>query len=1002
MKLVEKVITGYATTHTNVYQYEDSSFTWSDDIPNAFDWSPSNMSWRDSSASANVWWYVSSNYQWYLDGIGTFKSFLDDNFNDAYGGVGTEYTNFSCIPDGSELKRIDFLVRSSLPKYYTESVGYYKDGSRVSSEEYIDMKSLSSSGVTMTENRVVSGTVYNHTGHRFVKQNDGKFYLLNYTDDAIITTKTYGSWTTDDFKRGAFTARVRCKSNSNSANTDYWYLYSFSVKLYCSIPQYEVKVSTTKGGTATEGGDFFPNKVATITASPSSGYKFKYWNINGTPSGNTNTTLSLTVSADTTVEAVFEREACILYDTIFGYKNWVESGITSDSCEVTNITDEGFTLKSLHEGNDGYTNESPVFRVQANKKYIIEFDCEGTGWEVVVFFYPGENSPWNSLKVATEKSTLFETPGDCTYISIRVDANALGNVIRISNIRIYPMEYPYMSRTVGATQRTNFQTLCLPDRVVRDGYLFDGWNTKIDGSGTQYTENTEFPERATTLYSQWLLPIMFRGKFAKSIHNEGKFTDNMQLGDKVFPENPLYVPVKFLNYDGSVLHTKNVLFGHKFDSSKENVTDPVKPSDEEYSYQFSGWEHYSGSVKEIINILPKFTATHLKYSIKFGYYDKNNNLVVINEQKLKYKETPETPNPYRQDELIEDKYYIYSFFRWDSTIAPVEGDKVYIAEYTETVLNTYVLTWNIRDTMIDTRCPVSYIAQPPAGYALGDEFMHSDNKKYRVTGYTPALAIVEADRTYTILNEILKFTVTWKVGTQTESTIYEYGEVPTPPDRFQVGTTIIDGDYEYTIKEWNVSAVTGTITYEPVFRLVQTVYGQISAFPTKVGARSFGTSVSDAFLTGNGSGSIYGGTWSGSSCDLYGMDFTSIRNLQDLEITSISFLTNGCRSSSDSTNSGVYIAFIKDFSTSSNYPSEFTDLGDGTKKVVDYGGEDTTVQTLIYSGWPETVKWINSNKNGFFNGLTSATFGIYLSVSRFTIYYIRVIVDYKYKEVIIP
>ena len=54
MKLVEKVITGYATSYTDYFQYS-SSYPWSK-IPNAFDWSPSDTSWKDTYATAKIYW----------------------------------------------------------------------------------------------------------------------------------------------------------------------------------------------------------------------------------------------------------------------------------------------------------------------------------------------------------------------------------------------------------------------------------------------------------------------------------------------------------------------------------------------------------------------------------------------------------------------------------------------------------------------------------------------------------------------------------------------------------------------------------------------------------------------------------------------------------------------------------------------------------------------------------------------------------------------------------
>lgn len=745
MKKVEKVITGYATTYTGSYQYS-TSYPWTD-IPNAFDWSPTvspnilDSGWRSTYASARIDWLTSSRYQWYLDGIGTFKSCLNENFDDTYDGTGIECTNFSYIPDGSELIGIDFLVRSTIPSYRQENVKYFKNGTDVtigssgSTTSYI-YKQTNGSGIDVTENLVSDGTISSTIGHQFLIDGSNNFYWVNNSACNI------GPWSLSDFKNGLFTTRVICRTHNTSANAAYYYPRGFAVRLTCLIPQYEIKVTASQGGTATGSGDYYPGRFVTVKAIPSVGYKFKNWKLNGVDTEFTSESVTFEVGSDADIVAVFESNGCIMYDTIFGYKQWVVDGITSETCEVSDITDTGFTLKSLHEGNDGYTNESPKFKVKPSSRYIIDFDCEGSGWEVFVFFRTESSSSWISFKNTTEMSTLFETPADCYYISIRVDANIYGNVIRISNIRIYPADCEYMSSSVDVSQRTNIlNNLSLPDRVIRHGYLFDGWNTEIDGSGILYDENSKFPEDGPiVLYSQWLLPIMFRGKFAKYIHEDGYTTDEMRLGGNIFPKNPLYIPVNFLNWDGVVFYTKYVLFGHNVDSI--GIPDPTKPSSNTENYNFSHWEGDFKNIRRVRSIIAKYDTVTARYEIIFGYYNVYNEFIILNIQYLEYQDEPNIPDTTRPNETKDGIYYTYEFIEWDKQITPVTTNVIYIANYKATEAIIYDITWIIKDHQVKTTCPAGYIPEIPTEFTVGSEFRSSDGKLYIVNGYDPSISII--------------------------------------------------------------------------------------------------------------------------------------------------------------------------------------------------------------------------------------------------------------------
>ena len=86
------------------------------------------------------------------------------------------------------------------------------------------------------------------------------------------------------------------------------------------------------------------------------------------------------------------------------------------------------------------------------------------------------------------------------------------------------------------------------------GHHFTGWNTAADGSGTPYTPGqTYLFGNSMTLYAQW---------------EADKF------------------PIRFLNYDGTVLQNSEFAYGTTPVYSGAN---PAKPGSAQYSYSFIGW-----------------------------------------------------------------------------------------------------------------------------------------------------------------------------------------------------------------------------------------------------------------------------------------------------------------------------------------------------------------------------------------------------------------------------
>ena len=78
--------------------------------------------------------------------------------------------------------------------------------------------------------------------------------------------------------------------------------YESYIELDYTIPDYTLTLTATEGGTVTGGGTYESGTTATLTATPSDGYKFVQWS-----DGDTNATRTVTVAADATYTAEFEK-----------------------------------------------------------------------------------------------------------------------------------------------------------------------------------------------------------------------------------------------------------------------------------------------------------------------------------------------------------------------------------------------------------------------------------------------------------------------------------------------------------------------------------------------------------------------------------------------------------------------------------------------------------------------------------------------------------------------
>ncbi len=267
--------------------------------------------------------------------------------------------------------------------------------------------------------------------------------------------------------------------------------------------------------------------------------------------------------------------------------------------------------------------------------------------------------------------------------------------------------------------------------------------------------------------------------------------------------------VTWNNYDGTVLESYTLNYKSM---PKYLGTNPQRPMNDYYTYDFIGWTPEFAPVTRDITYTAQFEQKDRRYLVTFLDADGTE----LETSMWKMGEVPTCVNqPTPQGKILN----------WEPAIRAVSGDATYRATYTDQLKSAYTITfvnWNgaeLQSGSVATGTIPSYSGTTPTKPSIQDE-------AYAFAGWTPDITAVSADAVYTatFTPAPAKYTITFKraVSNDGEGTSISpaveietqelgYGELPVcsnPPVKNP--TT---AEYYEVIWTPQIASVTGDATY---------------------------------------------------------------------------------------------------------------------------------------------------------------------------------------------
>ncbi len=275
----------------------------------------------------------------------------------------------------------------------------------------------------------------------------------------------------------------------------------------------------------------------------------------------------------------------------------------------------------------------------------------------------------------------------------------------------------------------------------------------------------------------------------------------------VFSATERSYTVTWLNWDGSQLAKESYKYGAT--PSFKGAT-PSRPATAQNTFTFTGWSPAIAPVSGDVTYKAQFSATGQTYTITWKMDDGS----VIAKETYAYGDMPNHTAPVKE----ATTQYTYTFEGWTPAVVAVTSDATYTAVFKAEVRN-YTVSWLNWDGSELAKESYAYGTQPAYKGATPTR-PATEQFSYTFTGWTPAVAKVTGDVTYTATfkEATNTFTITWKMddGSVIAKETYAYGDMPSQAAPVKEQTA----QYTYTFSGWNpaIVPVTEDATYTAVFK----------------------------------------------------------------------------------------------------------------------------------------------------------------------------------------
>ena len=369
-------------------------------------------------------------------------------------------------------------------------------------------------------------------------------------------------------------------------------------------------------------------------------------------------------------------------------------------------------------------------------------------------------------------------------------------------------------------------------QVFRYSYAFDNSNHEVgkivehyENGGWVYTDKYEKEYIGNALVknnsymlinNQWVLSSQYeqtfdndaQAKLRRKIEGSWNNGELLSYADERYFYNcdDHYFIVRFMNYDGSLLVSSDVLQG---DMPVYIGDTPAKPADAQYTYTFAGWDKAIVPADGHTTYVATFSSTKNKYTITWLNEDGSQ----IDQTMVEYGVIPTHADPTKANTAE----YTYTFAGWDKTPVAVTGEATYKATFSS-AKNKYLITFQNEDGSTIEAKEYEYGSTPVAPADPTKEA--TAQYTYTFSGWDNTIVAVTGAATYkaTFTATLNKYLITFQNedGSVIEAKEYEYGATPVAPaDPTKEATA----QYTYTFNGWDntIVAVTGEATYKATF-----------------------------------------------------------------------------------------------------------------------------------------------------------------------------------------